>query len=159
MLIVHPSSHIWVFSLVQFLCTFIVIDSALMMALSLSHSYFLCCCHLCSSPYCIHFLFVHLQQFLSGSLASISSLLPSLSFAVEKLYVCSFYTWNTLPLSMLFNILLILQSHSHIVFFSFSTMVEWLHHWKWKFLSYVLLFATPWTMRSMEFSRSEYWSG
>ena len=87
------------------------------MALSLSHSYFLCCCHLCSSPYCIHFLFVHLQQFLSGSLASSSSLLPSLSFAVEKLYVCSFYTWNTLPLSMLFNILLILQSHSHIVFF------------------------------------------
>ena len=35
-------------------------------------------------------------------------------------------------------------------------------HWinrKWKSLSPVLLFATPWTIQSMEFSRPEYWSG
>ena len=31
--------------------------------------------------------------------------------------------------------------------------------WKWKSLSHVLLFATPWTVQSMEFSRPEYWSG
>ena len=31
--------------------------------------------------------------------------------------------------------------------------------WKWKLLSCVLLFATPWTIQSMEFSRPEYWSG
>ena len=31
--------------------------------------------------------------------------------------------------------------------------------WKWKLLSRVRLFATPWTMQSMEFSRPEYWSG
>ena len=31
--------------------------------------------------------------------------------------------------------------------------------WKWKFLSRVQLFATPWTIQSMEFSRPEYWSG
>ena len=30
---------------------------------------------------------------------------------------------------------------------------------KWKSLSPVRLFATPWTMQSMEFSRPEYWSG
>ena len=30
---------------------------------------------------------------------------------------------------------------------------------KWKLLSSVQLFATPWTMQSMEFSRPEYWSG
>ena len=30
-------------------------------------------------------------------------------------------------------------------------------NWKWKSLSHVQLFATPWTMRSMEFSRLEYW--
>ena len=31
--------------------------------------------------------------------------------------------------------------------------------WKWKSLSCVRLFATPWTVQSMEFSRPEYWSG
>ena len=30
---------------------------------------------------------------------------------------------------------------------------------KWKLLSHVQLFATPWTAQSMEFSRPEYWSG
>ena len=30
---------------------------------------------------------------------------------------------------------------------------------KWKSLSRVRLFATPWTIQSMEFSRPEYWSG
>jgi len=31
--------------------------------------------------------------------------------------------------------------------------------WKWKSLSHVWLFATAWTVQSMEFSRPEYWSG
>ena len=31
--------------------------------------------------------------------------------------------------------------------------------WKWKSLSRVQLFATLWTIQSMEFSRPEYWSG
>ena len=31
--------------------------------------------------------------------------------------------------------------------------------WKWKSLSCVPLFATLWTVQSMEFSRPEYWSG
>ena len=31
--------------------------------------------------------------------------------------------------------------------------------WKWKFLSHLQLFVTPWTIESMEFSRPEYWSG
>ena len=30
---------------------------------------------------------------------------------------------------------------------------------KWKLLSRVQLFVTPWTIQSMEFSRPEYWSG
>ena len=30
---------------------------------------------------------------------------------------------------------------------------------EWKLLSRVWLFATPWTIQSMEFSRPEYWSG
>ena len=35
------------------------------------------------------------------------------------------------------------------------------HYWakgKWKSLSCVQLFATPWTVQSTEFSRPEYWS-
>ena len=35
----------------------------------------------------------------------------------------------------------------------------WLSEWKWKLLSHVQLFVAPWTIQSMEFSRSEYWSG
>ena len=31
--------------------------------------------------------------------------------------------------------------------------------WKWKSLSRVWFFKTPWTIQSMEFSRPEYWSG
>ena len=30
--------------------------------------------------------------------------------------------------------------------------------WKWKLLSHVQLFVTPWTIQSMEFSRPKYWS-
>ena len=30
--------------------------------------------------------------------------------------------------------------------------------WKWKSLSQVRLFVTPWTIQSIEFSRLEYWS-
>ena len=29
--------------------------------------------------------------------------------------------------------------------------------WKWKSLSSIQLFATPWTIQSVEFSRPEYW--
>ena len=37
---------------------------------------------------------------------------------------------------------------------------EILHQkWKWKSLSHVWLFATPWTTQSVGFSRPEYWSG
>ena len=31
--------------------------------------------------------------------------------------------------------------------------------WKWKLLSHIQLFVTPWTIQLMEFSRPEYWSG
>ena len=34
-----------------------------------------------------------------------------------------------------------------------------INYWKWKFLSCVQLFATPWTIQSMEFSWPEYRSG
>ena len=38
-----------------------------------------------------------------------------------------------------------------------SYMKTWKH--KWKSLSCVQLFVTPWTIQSKEFSRPEYWSG
>ena len=47
------------------------------------------------------------------------------------------------------------DSHGEI----FVTCVPSLYMGKWKSLSRVRLFATPWTMQSMEFSRPEYWSG
>ena len=33
---------------------------------------------------------------------------------------------------------------------------QYLTFWKWKLLSHVRLFATPWTIQSMDFSRPEY---
>ena len=38
------------------------------------------------------------------------------------------------------------------------TLIYWCG-WKWKSLSRVWLFATPWSVQSMELSRPEYWSG
>ena len=35
----------------------------------------------------------------------------------------------------------------------------WGGMWKWKLLSRIQLFGTPWTIQSVEFSRPEYWSG
>ena len=35
----------------------------------------------------------------------------------------------------------------------------WPSKWKWKLPSRARLFATPWTIESIEFSRPEYWSG
>ena len=43
----------------------------------------------------------------------------------------------------------------------FTTSATWeaqIYSWKWKSLSRVQLFATPWTMQSMTFSRPEHWS-
>ena len=37
--------------------------------------------------------------------------------------------------------------------------IVWRLEVKWKLLSRVRLFVTPWTVQSMEFSRPEYWSG
>ena len=39
---------------------------------------------------------------------------------------------------------------------NYHNIISWL--WKWKSLSRVRLFATPWTIRSMEFSKPEFWS-
>ena len=44
-------------------------------------------------------------------------------------------------------------------FFTNWAIREALWKWKWKLLSCVWLFATPWTIQSVEFSRPEYWSG
>ena len=43
--------------------------------------------------------------------------------------------------------------------FLWPFIVSWLCVWKWRLLSRVRLFATPWTMQSIGFSRLEYWSG
>ena len=52
----------------------------------------------------------------------------------------------------------------YVIYFIFYFLKMWLlEHFNiihvWKSLSHVQLFATPWTVQSMEFSRPEYWSG
>ena len=44
----------------------------------------------------------------------------------------------------------------HKIISTFKTVWK---KWKWKLLSRVRLFATTWTIQSMEFSRPEYWNG
>ena len=41
---------------------------------------------------------------------------------------------------------------------TWANHASFLRKWKWKLFSRVRLFATPWTIQSKEFSRSEYWS-
>ena len=48
-------------------------------------------------------------------------------------------------------------SHGFWLFSSTEFPLSW--KWKWKSLSRVWLFGTPWTIQSMEFSRPDYWSG
>ena len=47
--------------------------------------------------------------------------------------------------------------HSSNICSNYSAALSFL--WKWKLLSHVRFFAPPWTIQSMELSRSEYWSG
>ena len=49
---------------------------------------------------------------------------------------------------------MIIQSLAYFLLFAFPLTL-----WKWKLLSCVQLFASPWTVQSMEFSRPEHWSG
>ena len=47
-----------------------------------------------------------------------------------------------------------------VTLFFFNSSLDLQQNWeKWKWLSRVQLFATPWTIQPMEFSRPEYWSG
>ena len=40
-----------------------------------------------------------------------------------------------------------------------ATELNWTElNWKWKSLSHVWLFVTPWTIQSLEFYRPEYWT-
>ena len=57
------------------------------------------------------------------------------------------------------NLLLIFQCYftqCYLIIWAFFTTLT---PAKWKSLSRVWLFATPWTIQSLEFSRPEYWSG
>ena len=54
------------------------------------------------------------------------------------------------------------HTHTHcLVKENLKKIIFLLHElrWKWKSLSRVQFFATPWTIQPMEFSRPEYWSG
>ena len=81
-------------------------------------------------------------------LFSILRFYSSLSYKLfPHIYDELYITWLDRPLnaaSAVYNI--------HSYFLKFNKV-------KWKSLSCVWLFATPWTILSMEFSRPEYWSG
>ena len=47
-----------------------------------------------------------------------------------------------------------IPSFFHVTWLVFVVVV-----WKWKSLSHVRLFATPWIIQSVKFSRPKYWSG
>ena len=57
---------------------------------------------------------------------------------------------------------LVLEGHA-CNFASVTVMLAFFYSdpyaWKWKSLSHVQYFVTPWTMQSMEYSRPEYWNG
>ena len=61
--------------------------------------------------------------------------------------------------SLLFSV--IRDNKGPLLFKQFwAGLIPLLHEkWKWKSVSCVWLFETPWTMQSIEFSRPEYWNG
>ena len=62
--------------------------------------------------------------------------------------------------SLQFAVLGSLKLFSFVLSFLYKCIVVcWKCYIKWKSLNRVQLFATPWTIQSMEFSRPEYWSG
>ena len=68
------------------------------------------------------------------------------------------------PLSAL-NLFLLLSpalsiclSHTDTILSSYYIYIYIYEKWKWQLFSPVQLFATPWTIQSMDFSTPEYWS-
>ena len=100
------------------------------------------CCALI--PAWIHPLCILLQvlffpwRFFQLTLATLTTSFPEVFPSLQRLLVChqanTLVSWSSKK---------------------FSTYLQW----KWKSLSHVRLFATPWTIQFMEFSRPEYWSG
>ena len=68
------------------------------------------------------------------------------------------WTWNgkLIPLTNTSQVLksIVLDVGKHL----FTKQQTSLPPWKWQLFSRVCLFVTAWTIRSMEFSRPEYWS-
>ena len=63
--------------------------------------------------------------------------------------MCTYSVWVKL------NISLLSSRKTFVVIFIWIMLITNL--WKWKSLSHVLLFMTPWTIQ--DFSRPEYWNG
>ena len=80
------------------------------------------------------------------------------------LYIWNSYVWNvalkiTKQMTMVKLDKLLIPCLMYLKFYqnlNVSMRLYWLV--KWKLFSRVRLFATPWTIESMEFSRPEYWS-
>ena len=83
------------------------------------------------------------------------------SFALSFLSTCNLLTHNITQLTFfIYQIFLTLcKLHKGGASVCIISLEPIMSKVKWKLLSHVQLFATPWTIQSMEFSRPEYWSG
>ena len=75
-------------------------------------------------------------------------------FTSLRIVIGAACTLSLFPTSLSFS------DQTRVIFFSSENVFYFVgSSWKWKSLSCVRLFATPWTIQSMKFSRPEYWSG
>ena len=111
----------------------------------------------CTSPkHPVHFLYRTTEVFyLITQMCTATQLVVIKTSEISrwKLMLRLFSKWPVLTSELTF-----FQGEIHI---ANEHMKDTLQHqsWKWKLLSCVWLFTTPWTIQSMEFSRPEYWGG
>ena len=108
-----------------------------------------------------------MSQFFSsgGQSIGVSASTSVLSITIQELIILLLYNimlcllWHSWLKSILSGISVATSAIFWLPFWNIFFHPFRLWKWKGKLFSRVWLFATPWTIQSMEFSRPEHWSG
>ena len=108
-----------------------------------------------------------MSQFFSsgGQSIGVSASTSVLSINIQELIILLLYNimlcllWHSWLKSILSNISVATSAIFGLPFWNIFFHPFRLWKWKGKLFSRVWLFATPWTIQFMEFSRPEYWNG
>ena len=86
-----------------------------------------------------------------------ATLLPKKQLKILKSYVIKLLSTYLIQSSVQTAILILFVKKLIFCMRTYQ-LLKFHSEWKWKLLSHVQLFVTPWTIQSMELSRPKYWS-